>query len=227
MSPAEGGHLPGVGLSAAFLPMLSCPHRPARALWVQLPAATTPCPCVMSCFTPRPARCQQLLSVHLLPEQSLLERAGAPCISLRLFTANPAASCALPGVTGSAGAHTDGSPHRMWPLERCGDTWGCVGQAAVPGAVAAAGAGAGCCCRQQSEWLVYARRRGLGLCAETLWREPQYDCPNVVPVRDPASSGHVPAHGSLGGAPAPSEAFYTAALFRSLKAVADVSRYLT
>lgn len=98
--------------------------------------------------------------------------AAAPCISLRLFTTNSAASCALPGVTGSAGAHDDGSSYCTWPPKRCGDMWGRVGRAAGPGAVAAAGVGAGSCCRQQSERLVYAGRRGLGLCAETLWREP-------------------------------------------------------
>lgn len=108
-----------------------------------------------------------------------------------------------------------------------------MGQAAGPGAVAAAGVGDGSCCRQQSERLVYAGRRGLGLCAETLWREPQRDYPNVVlfPVQDPTGSGHVPAHGSSGGVPAPSEAVYAAALctalLRSLKAAADISRYLT
>lgn len=61
---------------------------------------------------------------------------GSPRISPRLFTANPAASSALPGATGSASARADRSP---CPLRRgagCGGAEGC----GVPGCGGCGGA---------------------------------------------------------------------------------------
>lgn len=176
MSSVEGGCLPGARLSAgsSLPPALS--HEaaqrccPACDLGVQLPAATA-----LSALAPGGASPGRRPGKHLAgiisPCTDWTASLGAAAcrVSPRLFTANPAASSALPGVTGTAGAHAGGRAYRTRPLERRGCAWGerCGPCAVAAGRRSCVPAG---CCRQRSMRLVYAGRRGLGLCVEMLWQ---------------------------------------------------------
>lgn len=149
-------------------------------------ARSAPCPARdLGQVAPRPGRAAERSAGATSPSGL---GSGSPRISPRLFTANPAASSALPGAIGSANACADGSPCPLWRGGGCAAP-GCGG-CAVPEAEEPVPAG---CCRRWSMRLAGAGRREPELCAETLWRG--------APAR-PSERGAVP-RGTLPGTSAP------------------------
>jgi len=214
-----------------------CCH-PAHCLGLLLPAATA-----LSALARRGASPEETCgaisgccAVHHRPGS--LPGGSSPLHLPAALCHSPASRSALPGVTGSAGAHSDGRPQCTWPLERCGRMWGTQHGPCV---VAVGG--------RSRELQVAAGSAARGLLTQggggsgAVWRrfggEPRRGSPNAAPCRawDPGWQPAQPCPRPLGGrgcpCPPPSMAICTAAPLtssrgvrrRSLKAVAKVSLF--